>query len=161
VQSVQDALAASALPASRFELEITESCLIQDSSGARETMKALRALGVRVALDDFGTGYSSLAYLRSFPLDRLKIDRAFTAALDNDEAGEAAAIVRAIIQLATALKLQTTAEGVETNSQLNALRAKGCHQMQGYLAAAPMPASAVADFIAHWHRPKKELPLAV
>ncbi len=156
--AVSNALADAALPPTRLELEITESCLIQDSSGARDTMKTLRALGVRVALDDFGTGYSSLAYLRSFPLDKLKIDRAFTSALDNDPQGEASAIVRAIIQLATALKLQTTAEGVETAAQMDALRAKGCTEVQGYFFAKPMPAEEIPAFIAAWQAGRNKRP---
>ena len=150
IEDVQGALAGARLSAERLELEITESSLIQDSSGARETMKSLRSLGVHVALDDFGTGYSSLAYLRSFPLDKLKIDRAFTNALDHDEEGEASAIVRAIIQLATALKLRTTAEGVETASQMEALRARGCSEMQGYFFAKPIPPEKIPVFIEEW-----------
>ena len=150
IEDVQGALAGARLSAERLELEITESSLIQDSSGARESMKSLRSLGVRVALDDFGTGYSSLAYLRSFPLDKLKIDRAFTNALDHDEEGEASAIVRAIIQLATALKLRTTAEGVETASQMEALRARGCSEMQGYFFAKPIPPEKIPVFIEEW-----------
>ncbi len=134
----------------RLELEITESSLIEDSSHARETLKTLRALGHRVALDDFGTGYSSLAYLRSFPIDKLKIDSAFTSGLDSDEYGDANAIVRAIIQLASALRLKTTAEGVETREQFDALRAKGCTDVQGFFFAKPMPAKDISTFLADW-----------
>ena len=150
LDEVKAALSGARLNAERLELEVTESSLIQDSSGARETMNSLRTLGVHVALDDFGTGYSSLAYLRSFPLDKLKIDRAFTNALDHDEEGEASAIVRAIIQLATALKLRTTAEGVETASQMEALRARGCSDMQGYYFAKPIPPEKIPAFIEEW-----------
>jgi diguanylate cyclase (GGDEF)-like protein len=134
----------------RLELEITESSLVEDSSHARVTLKTLRAFGHRIALDDFGTGYSSLAYLRSFPIDKLKIDRAFTVALDADETGDASAIVRAIIQLASALRLKTTAEGVETQEQFDALRAKGCSEVQGFLFAEPMPAKDIANFLLNW-----------
>jgi diguanylate cyclase (GGDEF)-like protein len=150
LDEVNRALASTGLSPTRLEFEITESCLIQDSSGARDTMNALRAKGIRVALDDFGTGYSSLAYLRSFPLDKLKIDRAFTSALERDEQGEGGAIVRAIIQLATALKLHTTAEGVETATQMEALSDKGCTEMQGYYFAKPMPAKQIPAFIKEW-----------
>ena len=150
IDMVHGALAGAQLPPMRLELEITESCLIDDSSGARDTLKALRALGVRVALDDFGTGYSSLAYLRSFPLDKLKIDREFTNALDSDEHGEANAIVRAIIQLAASLKLKSTAEGVETAGQMDALRSKGCNELQGYYFAKPMPATDIPAFLQAW-----------
>jgi EAL domain-containing protein (putative c-di-GMP-specific phosphodiesterase class I) len=150
INEVKGAYNGAGLAPQRLELEITESCLIQDSSGARDTMNALRTLGVHVALDDFGTGYSSLAYLRSFPLDKLKIDRAFTHALDHDNEGEASAIIRAIIQLATALKLHTTAEGVETESQMEALRARGCSDMQGYYFAKPIPPEKIPAFIEEW-----------
>ncbi len=150
VGSIKNALTQAKLSANRLELEITESSLIQDSSGARETIKGLRTLGAHVALDDFGTGYSSLAYLRSFPLDKLKIDRAFTHALDRDEQGESSAIVRAIIQLATALNLKTTAEGVETASQLEALRTMGCNEMQGYHFAKPIPTEKISTFLEEW-----------
>jgi diguanylate cyclase (GGDEF)-like protein len=150
IDDVRGALSGAEFPPERLELEITESSLIHDSSGARDTMNALRALGVHVALDDFGTGYSSLAYLRSFPLDKLKIDRAFTHALEHDEQGEASAIVRAIVQLATALKLRTTAEGVETANQMEALRARGCSEMQGYYFAKPIPPEKIRGFIEEW-----------
>ena len=150
IESIKNALAHARLPADRLELEITESSLIQDSSGARDTIKALRTIGAHVALDDFGTGYSSLAYLRSFPLDKLKIDRAFTHALERDEQGESSAIVRAIIELATALKLKATAEGVETASELESLRAMGCHEMQGYYFAKPIPADKIPVFLEEW-----------
>jgi diguanylate cyclase (GGDEF)-like protein len=136
----------------RLELEITESSLIEDSNHARETLRTLRMLGHRIAIDDFGTGYSSLAYLRSFPIDKLKIDGAFTAGLDTDEPSDAGAIIRAIIQLATALRLRTTAEGVETNEQLDALRAKGCSEVQGFLFAKPMPASEIGAFLDAWDK---------
>ncbi len=150
IDEVKGALSGARLLPERLELEITESSLIKDSSGARDTMNSLRALGVRVALDDFGTGYSSLAYLRSFPLDKLKIDRAFTHALEHDEQDEAGAIVRAIIQLATALKLRITVEGVETASQLEALRAMGCGEMQGYYFARPIPPEKISAFLEDW-----------
>lgn len=146
VGAVQDALSASGLPPYRLELEITESLLIHDSSAALETLSQLRDLGVRIALDDFGTGYSSLAYLRGFPFDKLKIDRAFVTTLEDD--ASAHAIVRAIIQLADALNLETTAEGVESDHQAAILRDIGCTHAQGYLFARPMPADAVLDFFA-------------
>jgi diguanylate cyclase (GGDEF)-like protein len=150
IDAINNAVYDSGISPERLELEITESSLIEDSSHARETLKTLRALGHRIALDDFGTGYSSLAYLRSFPLDKLKIDSAFTAGLQTDEQGDASAIVRAIIQLAIALRLKTTAEGVETRAQLDALRAKGCAEVQGYYFAQPMPAIEIAAFLEAW-----------
>jgi diguanylate cyclase (GGDEF)-like protein len=151
VDAVNDAVSDSGISATRLELEITESSLIKDSGYAREMLTTLRKLGHRVALDDFGTGYSSLAYLRSFPLDKLKVDRAFTIALEHDERGEASAIVRAIIQLASALQLRTVAEGVETQAQLDAVRAKGCLEVQGFLFARPMPAQEISAFLEAWN----------
>jgi diguanylate cyclase (GGDEF)-like protein len=150
ITTIREALEAANVKPVRVEIEITESSLIEDSQHARDTLKKLRAIGHRVALDDFGTGYSSLAYLRSFPIDKLKIDGAFTAGLHDDETGEASAIVRAIIQLASALKLKTTAEGVETHAQLDLLRAKGCAQFQGYYFAQPMPAEEIPAFLEAW-----------
>jgi diguanylate cyclase (GGDEF)-like protein len=150
IDTVTQAIDESGLSATRLELEITESSLITDSQYARDTLESLRSLGLTIALDDFGTGYSSLAYLRSFPLDKLKIDRAFTAGLTEEGSGEASAIVRAIIQLASALRLKTVAEGVEAQSQLDSLRAKGCTEVQGYYFARPMPAQEVLAFIEAW-----------
>ena len=146
VQTVQRALADSGLTARRLELEITESALIQDSSAVQSTLRALRQQGVRVAVDDFGTGYSSLAYLRHFPLDKLKIDGMFVRTLEGD--AESVAIVRAIVHLAQALGLETTAEGVETAAQLQAVRDLSCTDVQGFLTARPMPAEQVGDYLA-------------
>jgi diguanylate cyclase (GGDEF)-like protein len=156
VDTVTQAVSESGLASQRLELEITESSLITDSNHARDTLTSLRALGLTIALDDFGTGYSSLAYLRSFPLDKLKIDRAFTVGLAEDPSGEASAIVRAIIQLASALKLTTVAEGVETQAQLEALRSKGCNEVQGYYFARPMPAAEVFAFIEAWNEKRHQ-----
>jgi EAL domain-containing protein (putative c-di-GMP-specific phosphodiesterase class I) len=143
---VQRALELSNLAPTRLELEITESLLIQDAHSTRTTLDELQAMGVRVALDDFGTGYSSLAYLRNFPLNQLKIDRSFVAALQNDSS--ARAIVTAIIQLADALDLETTAEGIESIAEAAILRECGCYLGQGFLFAAPMPAHALLEFVA-------------
>jgi diguanylate cyclase (GGDEF)-like protein/PAS domain S-box-containing protein len=145
VDLVDEALARSGLPAERLELEITESALIEDHVGAQATLMALRSRGVRVAMDDFGTGYSSLAYLRRFPMDKLKIDGMFVRSLDSDE--DAQAVVTAIISLARALRLNTTAEGIETAEQLVMLKALGCDDVQGYLIARPMPATEVAEYL--------------
>ncbi len=137
VELVSWALRISGLAPARLEVEITESLLIQDSVSAKQTLIALRALGVRIALDDFGTGYSSLAYLRSYPLDTLKIDRSFVSALNQDSS--ALAIVTAIIQLAHALKLDTTAEGVESQVEADILQKCGCTEAQGYYFGKPAP----------------------
>jgi diguanylate cyclase (GGDEF)-like protein/PAS domain S-box-containing protein len=151
---VDSALQHSGLPGSRLELEITESTLMQDRRAGLAVLQALRSKGVRVALDDFGTGYSSLSYLRSFPLDKLKIDRSFVSILDSahsvDSDTSAAAIVQTIVQLAQALHLETTAEGVETATQWDLLRRMGCAQAQGYWIAKPMDAAQALRFIATW-----------
>ena len=151
-QAVDDALRASGLAAPRLELELTESSLLQDSASAVLRLQAVRSIGVRVALDDFGTGFSSLAYLRSFPLDKLKIDRSFVKTLDSAGAAQsvdkgAVAIVQAICGLASALGLQITAEGVQTQAQQDILRGLGCHSGQGYFFAHAMDAQQTLAFI--------------
>jgi len=134
------ALAASGLPASRLELEITEAVLIRDDDAALEILHQLRAIGVRIALDDFGTGYSSLSYLQRFPFDKIKIDRCFV----NDLAEQGgSSIVQAVVNIAAARHMTTTAEGVETQRQQEMLRALGCNEMQGYLFSPPKPAAEV------------------
>jgi diguanylate cyclase (GGDEF)-like protein/PAS domain S-box-containing protein len=143
---VRDALHASALDPFRLELEITESVFIDDVDGALQRLHSLRALGVRVALDDFGTGYSSLAYLRRFPFDTLKIDRAFVNELMNSI--DTRAIVQMISQLAVTLNMRTVAEGVESASQLSAVSAVGCDEIQGWLVS---PACPIDEFLAFWH----------
>ena len=127
---VKDALAASGLPASALVLEITERTLMVNSRLIHQQLDELRQLGVRLAIDDFGTGYSALAYLRSFPIDIVKIDQSFVASLDEDE--QAVALVRSIISIAEALGLDTVAEGVETVTQLGTLRRLGCRVAQGH-----------------------------
>lgn len=120
-----------------LQFELTESLLMNDASEAIRTLQSLRAFEVGLSVDDFGTGYSSLAYLKRFPLDVLKIDRAFIneCAANPDDA----TIAMAIINLAHSLKLKVVAEGVETEAQLNFLRAHGCDEFQGYYFARPMP----------------------
>jgi diguanylate cyclase (GGDEF)-like protein len=155
VDDVRAALAAADLPAEALLLEITEGALMQDPDRAARTLAALRALGVRVAVDDFGTGYSSLGYLQQFPIDVLKIDRAFVAALG--AAGGArphrrpgvddAALVRAIVHLGQTLALETVAEGIEDAGQAAALDALGCALGQGYHFARPLDAAAVPPLL--------------
>jgi len=138
------ALAASALPASRLELEITEAVLIRDDEVALEILHQLRGIGVRIALDDFGTGYSSLSYLQRFPFDKIKIDRCFI----NDIAEQGgSSIVQAVVNIAAARHMATTAEGVETRWQQETLRGLGCTEMQGYLFSAPKPAEAIREIL--------------
>ncbi|MEP9375245.1 EAL domain-containing protein [Aquabacter sp. CN5-332] len=134
---VTNALEASGLPARRLELEITETALIQEGPAALSIIEGFRADGIRVALDDFGTGYSSLAYLRTLPIDRIKIDHAFVEGLGMDH--HSLPIIRAILALARALPLATTIEGVENSEQLEILRAEGCTHVQGYLLGGPIP----------------------
>jgi diguanylate cyclase (GGDEF)-like protein len=138
---VAGALAASGLSANRLELEITEAVLIRDDDAALATLHQLRAVGVRIALDDFGTGYSSLSYLQRFPFDKIKIDRCFIA--DIAEAGGSAPIVQAVVNIAAARNMTTTAEGVETEQQLDMLRTLGCTEMQGYLFSPARPAAEI------------------
>ena len=144
-QLVVSALANSGLPAHRLELEITEAVLLQNNDATLATLHRLRELGVRIAMDDFGTGYSSLSYLRSFPFDKIKIDRSFINDIaDKDESG---AIVQAVTSLASRLNMATTAEGVETQAQLQILESLGCTEMQGYLYSRPVPAADVARLL--------------
>ena len=142
IASVTEALAVSGLDARRLELEITESVLLQNSEATLTTLHELRAMGVRISLDDFGTGYSSLSYLRSFPFDKIKIDRSFVSELATRE--DSMAIIRAVTGLGRSLGIVTTAEGVENDAQLELLRREGCTQAQGYLFSKPRPASEVA-----------------
>jgi diguanylate cyclase (GGDEF)-like protein len=135
VAVVVGALAASGLPASRLEVEITESVLMQNSEATLATLHRLRELGVKISMDDFGTGYSSLSYLRSFPFDKIKIDRCFISGLASGD--DSVAIVLAIAGLAKHLGIATTAEGVETRQQLQQVKALGCSEMQGFLFSAP------------------------
>ncbi|MCK1620782.1 EAL domain-containing protein [Bradyrhizobium sp. 159] len=140
---VRKALRESGLPASRLELEITEGVLIEDIGRAKRTMQSLKALGIHIALDDFGTGYSSLSYLEAFPLDRIKIDRSFVAALGESE--RSLAIVRAVIGLAHGLGVPVLAEGIETEGQMSLLLQEGCDEMQGYLIGRPRTLAAAKE----------------
>lgn len=142
VQVVVAALAYSGLSPSRLELEITESLFLAETEANIATLHQLRALGVRISMDDFGTGYSSLSYLRSFPFDKIKIDRSFVK--DLVERPDCMAIVRAISGLGRSMNITTTAEGVETMEQLERLRAEGCNEVQGYLFSAAKPAGELA-----------------
>jgi diguanylate cyclase (GGDEF)-like protein len=142
---VRKALGKSGLAPARLELEITEGVLIEDVSHARKTMQALKSLGILIALDDFGTGYSSLSYVEAFPLDRIKIDRSFVAALGQSE--RSLAIVRAIIGLAHGLGVPVLAEGIETEVQMSLLIEEGCDEMQGYLIGRPQAFAAEGGIV--------------
>jgi len=129
------------LDPSRLELEITESVLLDSAQIVEPTFTALRAAGIRIALDDFGTGYSSLTYLQKFPVDKIKIDRAFVHNLGSEGASDA--IVRAIVDLARAMNVTVTAEGVETEIQRTTLQNMGCDELQGFLLSGPLPSSEI------------------
>ncbi len=141
IEVVLQAIAASGLSPDRLELEITELVLLQDSQNALATLHQLRQLGAHVAMDDFGTGYCSLSYLRSFPFDKIKIDRAFIG--DMDRSDEARAIVETIIRLGKHLGMSTVAEGIENFDQLKLLSAAGCTQAQGFYFSPPVPRTEV------------------
>ena len=143
VEAVTTALAYAELDPARLELEITEGALLDDTDTVVATLTRLRALGVRVSMDDFGTGYSSLSYLQKFPFDKIKIDQSFVREMaSNPDCG---AIVRAVANLGASLGMKTTAEGVETQEQLDAIRAEGCSEVQGYFTGRPLtPADAAA-----------------
>ena len=143
--TVAGVLAETGLEGSALELEITESMVMRDPERAARVLGELKALGVRVAIDDFGTGYSSLSYLKRFPIDHVKIDRAFIEGLPGDE--DDVVITRAVIAMAHSLGLRVTAEGVETREQLEFLREQGCDEAQGYFLAMPEPADAIAGRI--------------
>ena len=145
VAQVSAALGSSGLAAEHLELEITESVMAQSVERAAQVLAGLRALGVRIALDDFGTGYSALAHLKRFPIDTLKVDRAFVAGLP--QSADDAAITRAIITMGRSMRLVVVAEGVETPEQYVFLQAQGCDEVQGYLFSPPLDADECAAFL--------------
>jgi diguanylate cyclase (GGDEF)-like protein len=147
---VTGALQASGLPARRLELEITETLLLDKSGLVLATLHALRALGIRISMDDFGTGYSSLSYLRSFPFDKIKIDRSFVHDLGAN--ADSQAIVKAVVSLGASLGITITAEGVETESDLARLKAEGCDEGQGYLFSRALPQAEILAELAEGKR---------
>ena len=144
--AVKQALEQSGLSPKRLELEITETLLLEKADHVLETLHALRALGVGISMDDFGTGYSSLSYLRSFPFDKIKIDRSFVHDLASNAEGQA--IVHAILSLGSSLGITITAEGVETDAELACLQAAGCHEGQGYLFSKAQPQAEILKLLA-------------
>ncbi|MFT3848449.1 MAG: EAL domain-containing protein [Propionivibrio sp.] len=152
-KSVASALEASGIEPAMLELELTESILISDVENILSIVKRLKMMGVRLSIDDFGTGYSSLSYLKRFEVDKLKIDQSFIRDLATDP--EDAAIVRAIIQMARSLGLQTVAEGVESQDVLDHLQRFQCDETQGYLHARPLPAD---DFVAFFQAQRHAAP---
>ncbi len=143
VATVADALTESGLPAARLDLELTESLLMENDGAAQDRLDRLRAAGVHLSLDDFGTGYSSLSYLRTFAIDKLKIDQSFVRGLPDDKA--AAAIIAAVVSLAGNLGLRVNAEGCETVEQLAQLKALGCHEVQGWFHGRPDPSDRIVQ----------------
>jgi diguanylate cyclase (GGDEF)-like protein len=146
VSTILNALGSSGLPASRLELEITESVLLEKSDRNIAILNQLREMGVRISMDDFGTGYSSIGYLRSFPFDKIKIDRSFVRDVLVDQGS--LAIVRAIAGLGVSFGMTTTAEGVETEEQMRFLNLEGCVEVQGYLYSKPVKANEIAQLLA-------------
>jgi len=147
VDDVARVLAATWFPAERLEIEIVESAAFSDPDFARKQIDKLHALGARVAMDDFGTGYSSLSLLQRLPFDKVKIDKSF---VDGIPATRSVAILHAMIALVRALGMKVTAEGVETVEQQRFLKAAGCHYLQGYLYAQPLPPEVIPDFLAKY-----------
>ena len=145
VPAVINALAASGLPASRLELEITELVLLEESDGAFAILHQLHDLGIRIAMDDFGTGYSSLGYLRRFPFSTIKIDQSFIRDLPGKE--DSLAIVRAVVGLSSSLGIKTIAEGVETEEQLASITSEGCTESQGFLFSKPRSSTEVRQML--------------
>jgi EAL domain-containing protein (putative c-di-GMP-specific phosphodiesterase class I) len=141
IRYLEEALAETGIAPSRVELEITETTLLHENETTLATLRAMHTIGVRIVLDDFGTGFSSLSYLRSFPFDRIKIDRSFVK--DLGLRNDADAIIRAIVGLGKSLRIPVTAEGVETREQLELVRVEGCDEAQGYLISRPIPAANV------------------
>lgn len=148
LDDVEHALSESGLPPEALELEITENIALSNDDAMLAPLKELRAKGINIAFDDFGTGYASLSYLTRYPLTRLKIDRSFVQKITEQSSAEDTAIVRSIITMARNLKLQVTAEGVETFAQLSFLRSEGCHELQGFLFSKPLPADQFETFLA-------------
>ena len=149
---IRDILETSGFPASRLELEITESLLLKNTDKNLNTLLRLHNLGASIAMDDFGSGYSSLGYLRKFPFDKIKIDRSFISEVANER--ESLAIVRAVATLARELGISTLAEGVETIEQREIVHAEGCTEMQGYLFSPPRPLDEVGKM---FRLPKKSV----
>lgn len=149
VGAVRRALEESGLPPHRLELEVTESLMLQNTDVVLLTLHQLRAIGVSIAMDDFGTGYSSLSYLTMFPFDRIKIDRAFTNGID--QRPESLAVIRAVTGMCTSLGIVSTAEGVETATQMGLLDAEQCDEVQGFLFSRPKPKCDIEVLLASWN----------
>jgi EAL domain-containing protein (putative c-di-GMP-specific phosphodiesterase class I) len=150
IPSVVGALSSTGLPAQRLEIEVTESIFVRDATTARSALEQIMALGCGIALDDFGTGYSSLAYIRNLRFSTIKVDRSFVqgAAVGNPES---LAIIRAVVAMAESLEMSTTAEGVETEHELEVIRGLGCRKIQGYYFGRPMGANEARGLFSGGH----------
>ena len=157
VNTVANALVRTGLEASRLEIEITETALLEDSETTIRILDQLRVLGVRIAMDDFGTGYASLSYLQKFPFDRIKIDRSFIDEINKD--GNAGEIVKAVISLSKGLGMATTAEGIETREQFETVSAEGCTDIQGFLISRPRPRGEIEGLFEEFGGNSKSAPL--
>ncbi|MGH8940659.1 MAG: putative bifunctional diguanylate cyclase/phosphodiesterase, partial [Actinomycetes bacterium] len=144
---LRDAIVGSGVPGAAITLEMTESVLMDRTEEVVELLRRMKTMGVKVAIDDFGTGYSSLSYLSRFPVDILKIDRSFIANIDSEHSGQGE-LVQTIVRLGESLRLETVAEGIETETQRDMLRSMGCTFGQGFLFARPMPADELDDLLA-------------
>jgi EAL domain-containing protein (putative c-di-GMP-specific phosphodiesterase class I) len=153
---VHQVLIDTGLSPQRLELEITESALFRDYQRALDNLRRLKALGVRIAMDDFGTGFSSLSTLQSFPFDKIKIDKSFVENILHDD--RSTVIVRAVLGLGRSLEIPVTAEGVETEEQLQFLRAEACAEVQGYAVGRPAPFETLADWtVAEDAQPRRDV----
>jgi diguanylate cyclase (GGDEF)-like protein/PAS domain S-box-containing protein len=146
VETLSEILENTGIEPARLELELTEGSMMENVEKSIALLRDVKKLGVGLAIDDFGTGYASLNYLKSFPVDKLKIDRSFVTGIPHDP--DDSAITRAIIAIAESLKLQVIAEGVETAEQMDFLREHSCHEIQGYLVSRPLPHNELMDFLA-------------
>jgi EAL domain-containing protein (putative c-di-GMP-specific phosphodiesterase class I) len=158
VQDVEQALDASGLAPQFLKLEITETVGIEDPDQTLETLRELKDLGVKLALDDFGMGYSSLSYLKKFPVDTIKLDRSFVSGLGKNR--QDTAVLYAAVSFAKALRLSVTAEGVETKSQVEQLRALGCEQGQGFFFSKPLPPLEMSQFLKSHDPSRQTMPLS-
>ncbi len=154
VETVGRALSASGLPPRRLELEITEAVLLEKAEANLEILDQLRKIGVRICMDDFGTGYSNLSYLRNFQFDKIKIDQSFIRDLNTREQNRA--IIRVVAALGVSFGLTTTAEGVETEEQLNWLREVGCSEVQGYIYSQALPVGEIPDLIRRFNQLQRD-----
>jgi EAL domain-containing protein (putative c-di-GMP-specific phosphodiesterase class I) len=145
VDHIREALGSSGLDPTSLVIEITESTLMRDAEATVRRLREIKDLGVRVAIDDFGTGYSSLAYLRQFPVDALKIDRSFIAAMADSP--ESSALIHTLVELGRTLGLETLAEGIEDNEQLHKLQEEHCDRGQGFLFSRPIEPEAIEAFL--------------